>query len=46
VPFDDKQQQGQFVWQKGLLFNAMPTAALTIQAAAVFASPNDLPMIP
>jgi hypothetical protein len=35
MPFDNKQQQGQFVWQEGLLSNAMPTAALTIQVAAV-----------
>jgi len=31
----DKQQQGQFVWQEGLLFNTMPITALTIQPAAV-----------
>ncbi len=23
VPFDDKQQRGRFVWQEGLLFNAV-----------------------
>jgi hypothetical protein len=27
VPFDDKQQQGLFVWQEGFLFNAIPTVA-------------------
>ncbi len=36
VSFDDKQQRGQFMEQEGLLFNAVPTAASTIQAAAVF----------
>jgi len=35
VPFDDKQQRGHFVWQEGLLFNAVPIVASTIQAAAV-----------
>ncbi len=35
VSFDDRQQRGQVVWQAGILFNAVLTAASTIQAAAV-----------
>ena len=30
MPFDDKQQRGQFVWQEGLLFNTMPNYFVAI----------------